>query len=49
MQDPGLICGKTGKYLRLPKEVEDETLVTILKETYEEAEAIVERETQAKP
>ena len=47
IHDPGLICGKTGKYLRPPKEVEDETLVTILKETYEEAEAIVEREKQA--
>ena len=47
VQDPGLICGKTGKHLRPPKEVEDETLVTILKETYEEAEAIIEKEKQA--
>ena len=47
VQDPGLICGKTGKYLRPPKEVEDETLVTILSETYEEAKAIVEKEKQA--
>lgn len=45
--DPGLICGKTGKYLRQPKEVEDETLVTIFRETYEEAEAIVQKEKRS--
>ena len=45
----GVICGETGKYLIPPEDKEKEELVTILRETYEEAEAIVERETQAKP
>ncbi len=40
----GVICGETGKYLIPPEDKEKEELVTILRETYEEAEAIVEKE-----
>ena len=47
VHDPGLICGKTGKFLRAPRETKEIGFKEVLRETYEEAEAIVEREKQA--
>jgi len=47
IESQGIICGKTGKYLIPPKQKKRIELTEVLRETYEEAEAIVEREKQA--